>query len=186
MAGMQRVRVTWDGLGGLPGLSTFYYAATSPAVADLTTFFSAIKGQFPTPLTWTIPSTGDVIDNATGALLGTWTGTGGGTVAATGAASQYAAGTGLRVRWLTGQVHNGRRVAGSTFLCPVITNTYSLSGSIDPTKLSIFTAAAAAYVAAAPVKLVWSRGRTPGDGVSVNINSYDVPNRVSSLRSRRY
>ena len=73
---MRRLRVTWNGLGGLPGLSTFYYGVSTPNVSDAVTFFTAIRTLFPTGLSWDIPSSGDEIDDATGQLTGGWVGSG--------------------------------------------------------------------------------------------------------------
>ena len=77
-----RVRVEWNGLAGLPGISTFYVGTTDADISELVTFYTAIKGLFPNGLNWTIPSVGDVLDEATGELEGThvFTGAGSGTM----------------------------------------------------------------------------------------------------------
>jgi len=183
---MRRLRVSWDGLGGLPGLSTFYYGVASPNVSDCKTFFTAIRDSFPAGLTWNIPSSGDELDSATGALTGVWVGSGGGQVNAGGAGANYAAGVGTRVRWPTGVIHNGRRVLGSTFLCPLTTASYDQSGTIAAATLTTFQTAASAYAASGVARGIWSKGRSPGDGIYAAVNSAEIPDRVTSLRSRRY
>jgi hypothetical protein len=185
MTTMRRLRVSWDGLGGLPGLSTFYYGVASPNVSDCVAFFTALKAFFPSSLTWTIPSNGDEIDSATGALTGVWTGSGGGTVTANVGTGPYAAGTGLRVRWNTGIIHNGRRVLGSSFLVPAVTSVYSSSGVIVPANQTSIQTAASAFVASGVAKGIWSKGRSLGDGLYCAMSSATVPNAVTSLRSRR-
>ncbi len=185
MVTMRRLRVSWDGLGGLPGLSTFYYGVASPNVSDCKTFFNTIKDYFPNGLTWNIPSSGDELDSATGALTGVWLGTGGGSVVASGGAVPYAAGTGCRVKWSTGVIHNGRRVLGSTFLVPITTSNYDTSGTIGSTALTAFQTAATAFAASGVAKGIWSKGRSEGDGIYAAIATGEVPDRVTSLRSRR-
>lgn len=185
MTTMRRVRVTWDGIGGLPGLSTFYMGVASPSVAPLVTFYGAIKGLFPPGLSWTIPSSGDELDDATGNLTGSWSGTGGSTVAANGVAGSYAAGVGAIVLWKTGVIHNARRVQGRSFLSSMLAVNYENNGTITTGALSTIQTAANALVASGVAQGIWSRGRTPTDGLYCALSSATVPDRVSSLRSRR-
>lgn len=192
MTTMRRLRVTWNGLGGLPGLSTFYYGVASPNVSDAVTFFTAIKGLFPNGLSWDIPSTGDEIDDTTGELTGVWAGSGGGSVAASGGSLPYAAGVGARVQWNTLVISSGSRVRGATFLVPLLGSTYDSSGTVDDTKLATLRTAASAFAASGVAKGVWRRPKpAPGGigparpGLYAAINSATIPDRVTSLRTRR-
>lgn len=182
---MRRLRVTWTGLGGLPGLSTFYYGVATPNVSDCVAFFTAIRSLFPTGLTWDIPSSGDEIDDATGTLTGGWTGSGGGTVTANGGVTTYAAGTGTRVRWDTLSIVNGRRVRGGTFLAPLLGSSYDSSGTIATASLSTIQTAASTFAASGVAKGIWHRPTTPGTGLYAAINTAVVPDKVTMLRSRR-
>lgn len=182
---MRRLRVTWAGLGGLPGLSTFYYGVASPNVSDCVTFFTAIKGLFPAGVTWDIPSSGDEIDDATGTLTGVWAGSGGGTVTSSGAATSYAAGVGARVQWNTLVITGGRRVRGATFLAPLLGTGYDSSGTLESTGLTTMRNAATAYAASGVAKGIWHRPVSGSGGLYAAINSATVPDRVTSLRSRR-
>lgn len=189
---MRRLRVTWNGLGGLPGLSTFYYGVASPNVSDAVTFFTAIRGFFPNGLSWDIPSTGDEIDDVTGELTGVWAGSGGGSVTANGGSLPYAAGAGCRVQWNTLVISSGSRVRGATFLVPLLGATYDNSGTIDDTKLTTIRTAASAFAASGVAKGVWRRPvKDPDtdvitrDGLYAAINSATVSDRVTSLRTRR-
>lgn len=185
MTTMRRLRVTWNGLGGLPGLSTFYYGVASPNVSDAVTFFSALASQFPTGLSWDIPSSGDELDDATGTLLGGWAGSGGGQVAASGGAGSYAAGTGYRIAWNTGVVAAGRRVRGATFMCPVITSVYDSQGTIAAAYLANAQTAANAFVSSGVAKGIWHRPHAGAPGLYAAMSSALIPDKVSSLRSRR-
>jgi hypothetical protein len=185
MTTMRRLRVAWEGLGGLPGLSTFYYGVATPNVSDAVTFFNAIKALFPSGLQWTIPSSGDEIDDATGQLTGGWVGSGGGSVSATGGSAGYAAGVGTRVRWDTLVIAGGRRVRGSTFLCPLVTGCYDGSGTISTTNLTTFQTAASAFAASGVAKGIWHRPVNGSGGLYAAINTATVPDKVTMLRSRR-
>ena len=182
---MRRLRVTWNGLGGLPGLSTFYYGVASPNVSDCVAFFTAIRGLFPSGLSWDIPSSGDELDDATGTLTGGWLGSGGATVTANGGNTPYAAGVGARVRWNTTSVVNGRRVRGATFLAPILAAQYDSSGTIAAAGQSTMQTAAAAYAASGVAKGIWHRPVGGSPGLYVAINDATVPDVITSLRSRR-
>lgn len=183
---LNRLRVTWNGLGGLPGLSTFYLRDEETDVSAVKTFFTSIKDNFPSALSWDIPNGGDVIDTATGALTGGWTGTNGGTVAATGGSGTFASGVGARVQWTTSTVINGRRVRGSTFLVPLLGACYSSSGDLAATQRGVMQSAATA-LAASDLTVVWHRPDAgASNGSLVDITGAVVPTRVTTLRSRRY
>jgi hypothetical protein len=192
MTTMRRLRVTWAGIGGLPGLSTFYYGVASPNVSDCVAFFTAIKGLFPAGVTWDIPSSGDELDDVTGELTGVWAGTGGGTVTSSGAATSYAAGVGARVQWNTLVISSGSRVRGATFLAPLLGTGYDSSGTLEGTGLATMRTAATNFAASGVAKGIWRRPKpAPGGigpdrpGLYAAINSATVPDRVTSLRSRR-
>jgi hypothetical protein len=186
MAAIDRVRVTWNGLGGLPGLSTFYFDnPLGAANAAVYTFFNSIKALFPAPLSWEIPNSGDTIESMNGNLIGEWTGAGGGTVNAVNAAA-FAAGCGTRVVWNTASIVGGRRVRGSTFLVPLLAATYDGTGTI--VNGDVATIAAAAGVLSAPAGMVIWHRPTPSDpngGLALPVTGSGVPDRVSTLRSRR-
>jgi len=186
MTTMRRLRVEWTGLTGLPGLSTFYYGVASPNVSDCVTFFNALKLLVPNTLSWNIPSSGDEIDDATGAITGAWLGTGGGTVTGTGGTTAYAAGVGVRIQWNTGVIVAGRRVRGSTFIAPMLASTFDSSGTIATASLSAVQSAASAFAASGVAKGIWHRPVGGSGGQYAAINDATVPDRVTALRSRRY
>jgi hypothetical protein len=183
MADMERIVVTWTGLSGLPGVSVFYGDLAGSANADIKTFFTAIAGLCPLGLTWTIPGNGDLIEDTTGALSGTWVnGAGGGSVAASGAA-QHASGVGAYINWRTGAVVSGRRLMGRTFIAPLMNSAYDSSGNIVTGNLTTLQTAASALVTAGST-LIWHRPGA-GAGSSHQPVSATVPDQVTSLRTRR-
>lgn len=185
MTNMERSYVTWTGQSGLPGVSVFYGEVGGSLNSDLKTFFTAIRGGFVNTLSWGIPSSGDLIDDVTGALTGTWSNpAGGGTV--TGQTSgAYAAGVGAYVNWNTGVVVGRRRLMGRTFLTNMSTAMYDAQGTIDAANLASFQAAVTALVATGDL-LVWHRPTgLGGNGESHVVQAGTMPDQVTSLRSRR-
>jgi hypothetical protein len=185
VAAIRRVPVSWTTGPGGAGVSIFYSAFGTDATAALGTFFNAGKAKFNTGVTWAIPSSGDTIDENTGLITGAWTG---GTAASISGTSSgaYAAGTGYYINWLTGTIRNGRKFRGRTFMCPIIITSYATDGTIDNSFLTQMQTDATALAAAGVLK-VWGRPTTPGgsDGISQTVVAGQVPDKVTSLRTRR-
>lgn len=185
MADIRRVNVAWTtGIGGT-GLSTFYTLDPVDVTAELGTFFNAIKAFFPTPVTWQIPNSGDMITDNTGILSGGWSGGTAATISASGGAGAYVAGTGAYVRWGTNTVVAGRRVKGRTFLVPMLTSQFDTFGTITDTSVATIQTAASALQGSGKLK-VWHR---PPEGTTLGfvaqVTSATVPDKVTSLRTRR-
>ena len=74
MTAILRMRCEWGGSGVTgPGLTTFYFdQAGSGFPADVRTFFEAIKANIPSNTTITVPNGGDIIEDTTGVLSGSW------------------------------------------------------------------------------------------------------------------
>jgi hypothetical protein len=134
---------------------------------------------------WDIPGSGDVVDETTGLITGAWTAGTAATITATGGTGAYAAGTGAFVRWQTNGIVAGRRVRGRTFLCPIITTGFDSNGTIASTQLGTLQTAATA-LAAAGKNQVWHRPSPGGsDGSAHIVVAGTVPDKVTSLRTRR-
>lgn len=182
-----RVRCEWAGTGVVgPALSTFYFSGSMTGIpAAVKTFFDSIGNQIPSGTSITTPSNGDELDEATGELTGAWTASGGGTTSCTGA-GVFAAGAGLRVRWNTANVFLGRRVRGSTFIVPIVAAAYDSNGTIQgATVTQVGNAATALVTAGAGGLRVWSRPNALGQYALSAVTSATVPDKVSTLRSRR-
>lgn len=187
MANLARVRVEWTGTPVVgSGVSTFYFdEAATGYPADLSTFFDTIKGRIPIGVTIRIPSNGDLIDVASGELTGTWSEAGGSVVVCSGTGN-YAAGVGARSKWRTSGIKNGRRVVGSTFLCPLTTGAYDSDGTILAAVLSTLSGATTALVTAVGTDMkIYSRPVAGSGGQASTVVSGEVPDKVSWLRSRR-
>lgn len=170
---------------GMPGISTFYVGTTDADISELVGFFTAIKGLWTPGLTWNVPNVGDVLDVATGDLLGTHIFTGGGSVSSSSSSGTYAAGVGARVQWLTADVKNNRRVRGTTFLTHLKSTGYDSTGTIDSTALSTIQTAASALVASGSPWGVYSRPRPGLDGSFHAWNAATVPDKIAWLTTRK-
>jgi hypothetical protein len=182
---IRKVPISWQtGVGG-SGVSVFYSEFGSDPTVALALFINTIRIYFPPVVTWTIPSSGDVVDVTTGQITGAWTGGTAASNTGTGAAP-YVAGTGAFVRWATGSIVNGRRVKGRTFLCPLITTAFDAAGTLADTTVTAMNAAVATLVSTSDL-VIWHRPSTiPGtDGAECPVLSGQVGDVVTSLRSRR-
>lgn len=187
MANLNKVPVIWSGVpvvGG--GVSTFYFNGVHTGfLADLSAFFTSVGAYIAGGVTFSFPSSGDLIDDVTGALTGTWTEPSQPSVASSGI-GQFANGVGTRVVWPTSGVTNNRRVKGSTFLVPLTVGVYTGSGHLDDTiRGNIDTAATALFSASAGEMVIWTRPVAGAGGQSSTVIGADVPDQVSWLRSRR-
>jgi len=181
------VRVALGGTGQVgPGVSTFYFAdAHTGFVADLTAFYEDLKDRFPQGMTVSVPNSGDLIDEATGTLTGTWTDGTAGAVTGT-AVDVFAQGVGARIVWNTSGVTNGRRVKGSTYLVPLVAGCYDTGGTLLTTPLGDFTTAAFnLWTAGGGNMVILTRPVEGAGGKSSVVTSSSVPDKVSWLRSRR-
>lgn len=187
MPDVYRMRVAWNGDAVVgPGLTTFFFLEVGGGQpAAVTTFFTSIKSYFPSGVQWAIPNSGDAIDEATGVLTGTWSTGTAGSVAGSSAGS-FTQGVGARVVWRTPAIRGGRRVRGSTFMVPLLGSAYDTQGTIATAVRTAVGDAAGALLTASNGNLaVYSRPRPGLSGQGVAITAFDIPDRVSWLRSRR-
>jgi len=191
---MNRVRCTWAGFSGAPGLTTFYLANEVTNVAPIKAFFDGVSFVLPTVVSITIPSAGDQINETDGEITGVWAGSGGGTTAGAGGGGVYSGPTGACVNWLTSLIVAGRRPMGRTFLVPLIGSAYEANGTLSAGAVSsIQTAATALVVALGGGMKIFSRpfvpepGQpgTPRVGAAATVIAARVPDKAIVLRSRR-
>lgn len=192
-----QVALTGTALAGA-GVSTFYTRNVTPGSLPgaISTFFSSCASALPSGLTWTVPNTGDTIDEATGAIAGTWTGTGGATAAGSGTGN-FTLGSGGRVEWRTSVPVFGHHPRGRTFMVPIVNLAMGADGRIASGTVTQFQNAANALITAGAGDLVvWVRPRKnyvgkngplpDRSGAIVPIVSASIPTTPTALRSRRY
>jgi hypothetical protein len=185
MTDIERHVLNWTGASGLPGVSVFYATVGMAANADIKAFFTSILGFFPSGMQIAIPGSGDLIEDSTGDLTGVWSNPAGGGVLTGGGTGGYAAGVGMYVNWRTGTIINSRRVTGRTFLCPITAAFYQSNGTITDANLAVVQGAADTLVAQDSI-LIWHRPSPGGsNGDSATPAAAQVPDQVTSLRTRR-
>jgi hypothetical protein len=182
---MRKVPVGWTtGPGGV-GVSVFYTPFGSDATVELGAFFTSLRPFFPTAVTWSVPGSGDVVDETSGLITGAWTAGTASTQTGT-VAGAYVGGTGCYVRWQTAGIVSGRRVRGRTFLCPMPTGQFDANGTITDASITSINGFVTTLVGSGKL-LIWHRPTTPGgtDGSSHAVIAGSVLDKVTSLRTRR-
>lgn len=98
----------------------------------------------------------------------------------------YAAPAGAVITWLTGLVHQGRRVRGRTFLVPLSGSALESNGTLSAAYLTNVRNAASAYIASAANPAIWCRP-DPGttNGAAFTVAAGSVQDKVAILSSRR-
>lgn len=199
------VRTTWSGTSGGPGITQMAVLGAAggiwnpggeqAAVNAVRSFWDGIKSYLPNELTLTVSPVVDWYDRATGELMGSnIAATAPGTVTGTGVGS-YAGGAGIKVTWETGQVRDGRRVRGATYVVPCDVAAFTNTGTVGTSaKASVNTAAAALITAFSTASLsmgVWSRPReasatlTARDGAAFQVTAGVCSSKSAILRGRR-
>lgn len=181
-----RIRISWLGFPGAPGVSTFYATDPLSLTAPLHTFFAAIAGLMPTDVSIVFPGTGDNIDDASGQLVGQWSQAAQATVPGT-SATVYKAPVGLCADWLTGTIIGKRRLQGRTFIVPVSSASDTATGAPLAASITTLSNAAAALVTAGTAAgwRMWHRPKSPAAGSSGIVTASRIPNKFVTLRSRR-
>jgi uncharacterized membrane protein len=90
------------------------------------------------------------------------------------------------IKWATGAIVGGRRLQGKTFLAPIKSQAYAVTGVIDPAVVTSIVSATATLVAANALT-IWHRPDPVSHtgGSSSAVNGATVPNTVTSLATRR-
>lgn len=164
------------------------------AVNAVRAFWESIRLWLPNELTLTVSPVVDSYDRATGALIASHIAATAPVVVTGDGSGNYAAGAGLKIAWETGQIRDGRRVKGTTYLVPAV-NVFTATGTIDATpKAQINTACAtllAALDTAVTPMAVWSRPRPVSEtlparaGAAFEVSAGICSNKSAILRGRR-
>lgn len=188
MVDILQARVTLSGSAVVgPSVSTFYSTGTASGFrAALNDLYEGWKIFSPPALTFTVPADGVVLSSVTGEFVDTWAdGTATGHTG-THTATSFAQGVGVRLTWITSGITNRRRVRGSTYMVPCVGQVFDSSGTIEPGTRTSMRDLVNGYISDMVTDaVIWTR---PIDGAGGKLNqiiSGDVPDTVSTLRSRR-
>lgn len=169
-----------------PARSVFYFLeAETGILAALGDLYESFQTWMPTGSGAGIFGSGDVLDSATGDLVGDWSEGADQGVGFSGSA-EFAAGVGARIVWGTEGFASGRRVRGSTFLVPLIRSVYDSNGTLTSGAVEGLQDGVDAFATAvAGNHVIWTRPKNgSGGGISTVVSS-TVADKVSWLRSRR-
>ena len=189
-----------NGWQGGPGLQTSYFLATTVGgtVAEATIVANRVRASFAAaagasglwPSIWNaqVSAAVDLLNDATGALVASFSVPLPAIVAGANGTTFGAATTAVPVVWGTSVVLAGRRLVGRTFLSPV--SATFLGNLIPPpaagTQALLFANSMIGTVGTTPNPLmVWHRPKLGGGGVSAVATTATSPQKWFVLRSRR-
>ena len=186
MAEINRVRVSWTGFNGQPGVSTHFFSGTDYTfLTALNAFYESMKQIVPLGVTLTVAGSGDILDDATGGLTGQWS-HGTDTQHLGAGNGNYMVAEGVLVRWKTSQIHNRRRLQGRTFFVPCISSIFSASGWLAEASRAQLQGYVDTLTLATPQEMVvWGRPKAGAGGVTGAVTAGIVETKPCVLRSRR-
>lgn len=188
-----RITAVWSGFRGAPGYSNFHFAGDGTdslgldsAAEAVHSFFEAFRIRLPTSVSIQIQPTAEVIDEASGQILGSYDITELDPVTG-GTSSMYSAATGAVVNWNTQAYRNGRRIRGRTFLVPLTSNSFDSQGDLATETLTSLRNGAEFLASGASVLpfVVWARPINGSGGTAEPVRSFNIPDLGAVLRSRR-
>jgi hypothetical protein len=196
------VRSEWSGTTGGPGLSQHAVMGAAggdwnpngaqAAVNAVRAFWASMASSLPDEVRIQVSPVVDTYERENGDLFSSHVaGTPVGVVAGTSTAG-YAGGAGTKITWNTGQIRNGRRVRGSTFIVPLSGALFTANGTLGTVTVTQLNTSAAnlisALSSAATPLAVWSRPRTTPElrvGFATEVVSGSVSSKSAILRGRR-
>jgi len=192
------VRTAWSGTSGGPGVTqmamlgatggTWNPGGEQAAVNAVRGFWDAIKAYLPNELSLTVSPVVDWYDVETGVLQGSNIAATAPTVVVGTGTGSYTGGAGFKVTWETGQIRDGRRVRGATYVVPAEISAFTNLGTIASTPKGVINTAAAAMITAlhaGSIALgVWSRPREATEDLAARIGAqYEVTQGICSSKS---
>jgi hypothetical protein len=186
---------------GATGISRYHITKTdgsnlavgdcNSAITSLHGLYTAASSYLASGTSWSIQLFVQLIDVATAEIRGGITSTDSPSAINGAGGSDYPAGNGARIDWLTSVIRNRRIMRGATFMVPLGGSAYSTGGVVSSGCVSALTGAAGAFVnalnAAGMDLMVYHRppkGTFTG-GQAAAVDSWRVPNVPATLRSRR-
>jgi hypothetical protein len=136
-----------------------YFLDVETAVASVHDFWATVAVTMPPVIHIAVDPHGDVIDDASGDLVGQWASTPETSVTGSGG-DQFAAPAGAAVTWETDTFLDGHRLRGRTYIVPMSYGSYQSDGTLGETTKPNLTSAAGALVTSQSTSfVVWHRPR---------------------------
>lgn len=185
---VMQYRPIWSTASGGTGYSVLNFddqpGAAQPIANAVRALFAALAANMPSDVTISFPDEMTVHNVSTGDLTSTVPVTPPANVVG-GSSSAYPAPSGFHIQWATGEIVNGRRLQGKTFIVPAAGSAYDLDGTISATVITSSATAINTYLTAianaGADMVVWSRTA----GVARAVLSGSVRDQAAVLRTRR-
>jgi len=183
----REIIVDWTTIAGGGRVSVFFFTDGNPIASQrtaLATFLGSVDGFLHSSTTWVIRTSGRELDDATGALTGTWTavtghgGIGGGSTGPIPDASQ------VLVRWKTSAIVAGRFLQGRTFL-PGLDRANLTDGNLTSSVQTSMSSDAQGLASAGVGLSVWHRPVLGAGGQREDADLGTVWSELAVLRRRR-
>lgn len=201
---VQRVKARWNIPGAGTAFSVFHFGngpdgegsdvEASNSTLAVHTFFSEIKLYIPNSVSIDVQTDVELLDVATGALVGMATSASRARIVGTaGATVNFAAPAGVCVTWATAGIRTvsskPRRVRGRTFIVPVAQNAWDVDGTLNNSALTVFNNAATGLRGNFSGQELHVYGR-PGlnatpPGQVYAVTGHKITDQAAILRSRR-
>lgn len=200
MAAVSTVTTEWTGFQGSPGYTKMNFLELSSsqlvqsAVDSVRNFWFLIRANLKQDWTLTVKPMVQTFDLNTGDLVNEIT-AGTAPVIVTGSVvpgAGFAAGVGFQVKWSTGQIMDGRKITGRTFVVPAASAAEFDGTILEATRTAAITAGNALISATGNEFCIWHKRYDNSDppkyigGTTHVVSGCDVPDRVSVLKTRRY
>lgn len=203
MSNIGRVRVVFTGIPAGPGIATHFYhldeawnwAGYADNLRDgVFAAYDELVSLIPDDVTFTVKADVDVINDANGELVATYTGSDQ-TQAFESLSGFGPLGVGFCCTWRTAGIVNSKHVRGRTFIVPVDSETIHITGT--PTDLSLthvndWASAMETALGAFGDMVVWSRPKYEEDGTTLiragsshEVTNHTIADKFAVLRSRR-
>ena len=176
MANMRRIRYLLTNFTGEPGYTSFYTDDVPVDSSFFNTFWNSVYALFPGGLTIHSPDFTDVMDIATGTIVGEQPYLTQADLVSPSPAAPFAGMAGAFIDWSCGAARiHGRAVRGRTFLVPLENAAFGNNGKLLPTTVTSIHDAATALIASTTEHLsVWARPFA-GRGIIVRPGKRDLP-----------
>lgn len=185
---MREIRTAWSGPQGLAMFTVMYFDVLVATAANqrltLETLWQGFGANLSDDYDWEVETTGRVIDEASGGLVGGWAdptaraGVGGAAQEPVPDASQ------ILLRWTTGVVADGRFLQGRTFV-PGLQRDALLGGNLNPTATTALSAVANGFATAGMGFVIWHRPTATRSGSMAAVNAGSCWSELAVQRNRR-
>lgn len=188
MTDLNEIIVDWTSENSQPGLSVMYCKASGPVAAQrsyIHVMYDTVKARLDSLTTWTIRTTGKVIDDSTGTLVGFWDEPTAKAGAGTLSGSPVANAAQMLLRWRTTSIVNGRLLQGRTYV-PGLSSTSTDGGQVSAATIAAMQTAQAAFLSSMSGDfVVWHRPVGAAPGSSFSVSSGATWNELATQRRRR-